>query len=49
VLIYKFINSIKQNQNLYIAPKFGYLEDLATGLGNSAMGYYMLKNQLWDD
>lgn len=30
------------------APKFGYLEDKATGSGNSALGYYMLKNQLWD-
>lgn len=30
------------------APKFGYLEDPATGSGNSAFGYYMLKNNLWD-
>ena len=30
------------------APKFGYLEDKATGSGNSALGYYMLKNELWD-
>ena len=30
------------------APKFGYLEDPATGSGNSAFGYYMLKNGLWD-
>ena len=30
------------------APKFGYLEDPATGSGNSALGYYMLKNGLWD-
>ncbi|MBO1306028.1 PhzF family phenazine biosynthesis protein [Enterococcus sp. 669A] len=30
------------------APKFGYLEDPATGSGNSAFGYYMLKYQLWD-
>ena len=29
------------------APKFGYLEDTATGSGNSAMGYYMLKNGMW--
>ena len=29
------------------APKFGYLEDPATGSGNSAFGYYMLKNDLW--
>jgi len=30
------------------APKFGYLEDPATGSGNSAFGYYLLKNNLWD-
>ncbi|HPF86748.1 MAG TPA: PhzF family phenazine biosynthesis isomerase [Candidatus Limiplasma sp.] len=30
------------------APKFGYLEDPATGSGNSAFGNYMLKNSLWD-
>ena len=30
------------------AAKYGYLEDPATGSGNSAFGYYMLKNNLWD-
>lgn len=30
------------------APKYGYLEDPATGSGNSAFGYYLLKNHLWD-
>ena len=30
------------------APKFGYLEDPATGSGNSAFGYYMLKHNLWN-
>lgn len=30
------------------APKFGYLEDPATGTGNSAFGYYMNANKLWD-
>ena len=29
------------------APKFGYLEDPTTGSGNSAFGYYMLKNNIW--
>ncbi len=29
------------------APKFGYLEDPATGSGNSAFGYYLLKNKKW--
>jgi PhzF family phenazine biosynthesis protein len=31
------------------APKFGYLEDPATGSGNSAIGYYLRKNNLWKD
>lgn len=31
------------------APKFGYLEDFATGSGNSAFGYYMLKHGIWDE
>jgi len=29
------------------APKFGYLEDPATGSGNSAFGYYLMKNTIW--
>ncbi|MCX7708792.1 MAG: PhzF family phenazine biosynthesis protein [Clostridia bacterium] len=29
------------------APTFGYLEDPATGSGNSAFGYYANKNQIW--
>lgn len=30
------------------APTFGYLEDPATGSGNSAFGYYLLENKLWE-
>jgi PhzF family phenazine biosynthesis protein len=30
------------------APKFGYLEDPATGSGNSALAYYLKENGLWD-
>lgn len=30
------------------APKFGYLEDPATGSGNSAFGYYLLKENRWN-
>jgi PhzF family phenazine biosynthesis protein len=30
------------------APRFGYLEDPATGSGNSAFANYMIKNKLWD-
>jgi predicted PhzF superfamily epimerase YddE/YHI9 len=29
------------------APKFGYLEDPATGSGNSALGHYLLSRGLW--
>jgi len=29
-------------------PRMGYLEDPATGSGNSAFGYYLLENGLWD-
>lgn len=29
------------------APRFGYLEDPATGSGNSAFGYYLLQNNLF--
>jgi PhzF family phenazine biosynthesis protein len=29
------------------APTFGYLEDPATGSGNSAFGYYLLEQRLW--
>jgi PhzF family phenazine biosynthesis protein len=30
------------------AAKYGYLEDPATGSGNAAFGYYLLKNNLWN-
>jgi PhzF family phenazine biosynthesis protein len=30
------------------SPKFGYLEDPATGSGNSAFGEYLLKQNLWN-
>ncbi len=30
------------------APKFGYLEDPATGSGNSALGHYLLTQGMWD-
>lgn len=29
-------------------PRYGYMEDPATGSGNSALGYYMLKQGLWN-
>ena len=30
------------------APRFGYLEDPATGSGNAALGNYLLKHRRWD-
>ena len=30
------------------APKFGYLEDPATGSGNSALANYLMNEKLWD-
>jgi PhzF family phenazine biosynthesis protein len=50
-IILIFSTEVQDNKNIahtrIFAPKFGYLEDPATGSGNSAFGYYMLKNNLW--
>jgi PhzF family phenazine biosynthesis protein len=50
-IILIFSMEVKDNKNIahtrVFAPKFGYLEDAATGSGNSAFGYYMLKNSTW--
>ncbi len=50
-IILIFTMQVGENSNLahtrVFAPKFGYLEDPATGSGNSAFGYYMLKNGMW--
>ncbi len=50
VLIHTLETAAPQNKahTRVFAPKFGYLEDPATGSGNSAFGYYMLKNGIWD-
>ncbi len=32
---------------VFAAP-FGYIEDPATGSGNAALGYHLLRHQLWD-
>jgi Predicted epimerase, PhzC/PhzF homolog len=51
-IILVFTNDVADKSNKIrtrvFAPKFGYLEDPATGSGNSAMGYYMLKNEMWN-
>ncbi len=50
ILIYTFEveNKLNKAHTRVFAPKFGYLEDPATGSGNSAFGYYMRKNDLWN-
>ena len=50
-IVLVFSTEVKDNKNIahtrVFAPKFGYLEDPATGSGNSAFGYYMQKNSMW--
>ncbi|MBN1799712.1 MAG: PhzF family phenazine biosynthesis protein [Spirochaetales bacterium] len=51
-IILVFTNEVSNSNNNYrtrvFAPKYGYLEDPATGSGNSAFGYYLLNRGLWD-
>lgn len=50
-IIILFTNDRFDKKNSYrtrvFAATFGYLEDPATGSGNSALGYYLLKYALW--
>jgi len=50
-IILIFTLDVKDPENIahtrVFAPKYGYLEDPATGSGNSAFGNYLLKNHLW--
>jgi len=51
-IITVFTDEVGDKENSYrtrvFAPTFGYLEDPATGSGNSAFGCYLLKNRIWD-
>jgi PhzF family phenazine biosynthesis protein len=51
-IITVYSDEVAYTENKYrtrvFAPPFGYLEDPATGTGNSAFGYYLLKNNMWD-
>ncbi len=52
-IIEVFTEETVSRENSYrtrvFAPTFGYLEDPATGSGNSALGYYLVKRGLWKD
>lgn len=51
-IITVFSDQVADTTNRYrtrvFAPTFGYLEDPATGSGNTAFGYYILQHNLWD-
>ena len=51
-IITVFTDKPAHTSNMYrtrvFAPSFGYLEDPATGSGNAAFGYYLLRNAKWD-
>lgn len=42
------VNQDSNYRTRVFAPTFGYLEDPATGSGNSAFGYYLLKQGKWN-
>ncbi len=51
-IIEVFTSKVRDKSNDYrtrvFAPTFGYIEDPATGSGNSAFGYYLMSNNLWE-
>jgi len=50
-IIEVFTSNVSEKTNDYrtrvFAPTFGYIEDPATGSGNSAFGYYLINNNMW--
>ena len=50
ILIYSFQVADTSNfaHTRVFAPRFGYLEDPATGSGNSAFANYLLSEKMWD-
>lgn len=50
ILVFSTVTSKAGNsyRTRVFAPIFGYLEDPATGSGNAALGYYLLKEDTWD-
>lgn len=49
IILYTDETSIAESsyRTRVFAPTYGYLEDPATGSGNAALGYYLLKNNMW--
>lgn len=51
-IVEAFSSEVSDKSNRFrtrvFAPRFGYLEDPATGSGNAAFGYYLLKHRGWD-
>ena len=51
-IITVYSHDVFNTENKYrtrvFAPTFGYLEDPATGSGNSALGCYLIENKMWD-
>lgn len=50
-IILVFSSEVSYEVNMFrtrvFAPKYGYLEDPATGSGNAAFGYYLIKKKKW--
>ena len=44
----KVAHSANRFRTRVFAPTFGYLEDPATGSGNSAFGYYLMREGFWN-
>ena len=51
-IIHVFVKETYTESSKYhtrvFAPKYGYLEDPATGSGNSAFGYYLIDENKWE-
>lgn len=51
-IILVFSSEVSNEANMFrtrvFAPKYGYLEDPATGSGNAAFGYYLIQKEIWD-
>jgi PhzF family phenazine biosynthesis protein len=51
-IIHVFVKETYTTSSKYrtrvFAPKYGYLEDAATGSGNSAFGYYLIDENKWE-